>query len=308
MLDALTLDQMRIFATVAESGSFRAAAIKLMRVQSAISYAIANLESQLDVLLFDRSGHRPVLTPEGRLLLSDVRAILLKVDKMRARARGLGDGVELSFTLALDPQFPLEQAANALNVLQKTYPSVSVRVITASLGEAVLALREHRATLAISCFDFPDPTIERHAFTFLRRVAVVAAGHPLAARAASGEQVTAEDLADYIQVVGEDPSALTVGRDFAVLSPGTWRVSDNATKHALIRAGSGWGNLPSWLVYDDISRGRLVRLPVNELGPEGETAARVYLMHRTDSHFGPATRIFLGALKSHAHNDLSQRM
>ena len=62
MLDALTLDQLRTFATVADAGSFRAAAAKLGRVQSAVSHAIANLEAQLGVALFDRSARRPVLT------------------------------------------------------------------------------------------------------------------------------------------------------------------------------------------------------------------------------------------------------
>ena len=78
MLDALTLDQMRVFVAVAESGSFRAAAGRLSRVQSAVSHAIANLEGQLRIALFDRSRHRPTLTPEGQSLLADVRAILLK--------------------------------------------------------------------------------------------------------------------------------------------------------------------------------------------------------------------------------------
>src|SRR5262245_66580560 len=111
MLDALTLDQMRTFVAVADAGSFRSAAIRLVRVQSAVSHAIANLEDHLGVTLFDRSGHRPVLTAEGHALLADARAILLKVDGMRARARGLGEGVELELAIAIDPQFPLELAA-----------------------------------------------------------------------------------------------------------------------------------------------------------------------------------------------------
>jgi hypothetical protein len=66
MLDALTLDQMRTFVAVADAGRFRAAAIRLARVQSAVSHAISNLEDQLGVALFDRTGHRPILTAEGR--------------------------------------------------------------------------------------------------------------------------------------------------------------------------------------------------------------------------------------------------
>jgi len=297
MLDALTLDQMRVFVAVAEAGSFRAAAKRLLRVQSAVSHAMAGLEEQLGVTLFDRSGHRPVLTAQGRMLLSDVRAILLKVDKMRARARGLGEGVELGFSLALDPQFPLEMATLALGTVQERYPSIMVRILTASLGEAIHALHERRATLAISTIDLPDPGIERHALSYIKRIAVVSANHPLASRAASQAPLTTEVLSDHIQIVGEDPSPLTQGRDFAVLSPGTWRVTDNTTKLALIRAGTGWGNLPAWMVEHDIGQGTLVRLPIAEFGQQGETQAQAYLMHRTDSHFGPAVRLFVQALR-----------
>jgi DNA-binding transcriptional LysR family regulator len=300
MLDALTLDQMRTFVAVVETGSFRAAAARLVRVQSAVSHAIANLEAQLGVSLFDRSGHRPALTPEGHSLLADARAILLKVDTMRARARGLGEGIELGFAIALDPQFPLGIAGAALKELHEIYPSVTVRVLAASLGEAVLALRERRCTLAISGIDIPDPRIERQALTYVSRVAVAATGHPLALRAATGEPITAAELADHVQIVGEDPSPLTEGRDFSVLSPGTWRVGDNATKHALILAGIGWGTLPLWLVEQDLTAGRLVRVPAAEFGSEGEMVSRAWLMRRTDEHLGPAARKFCDALLRHA--------
>lgn len=303
MLDALTLDQMRVFVTVAEAGSFRAAAGRVARAQSAVSHAVANLESQLGVSLFDRSGHRPTLTPEGRSLLADAKAILLKVDTMRARARGLGDGVELGFAIALDPQFPLGAAAAALKELRETYPSVTVRVLAASLGEAVQALLERRCALAISGIDIPDPQIERRSLAYVSRVAVVAVDHPLAERAVAAEPIAAAELADHVQIVSEDPSRLTEGRDFDVLSPGTWRVGDNATKHALILAGIGWGNLPLWLVQRDLEEGRLIRLPAAEYGDRGESMHRAWLMHRTDEHLGPAARAFCDAMLRHV--DLS---
>lgn len=242
MLDGLTLDQMRIFVAVAETGSFRAAAARLSRVQSAVSHGIGNLEAQLGLSLFDRSGHRPVLTPEGRSLLADARAVLFKVDSMRARARGLGEGVELGLAIALDPQFPLALAAAALKELHGAYPSVSIRIQTAPLGEAIAALRERRCQLAVTSFEMPDPHIEREALVMLSRIAVVAPMHPLGGSSMSDAPITASDLADHIQIVAQDPTPLTEGVDYGVLSPGTWRVSDNATKHALILAGLGWGS------------------------------------------------------------------
>lgn len=299
MLDAVTLDQMRAFVAIAEAGGFRAAAGRLSRVQSAVSHAIGNLEAQLGVTLFDRSGRRPTLTPEGQALLADVRAILLKVDTMRARARGLGEGVELSLAIALDPQFPLGILAAALKDLHDGYSSVSVRLWTAPLGAAILALREGRCTLAITAAEIPDPRIELEALSFVPRAAVAAATHPIAARARSGEPLTAAELADHLQIVVPDPSPLTEGRDFGVLSPGTWRVSDNATKHALIVAGVGWGSLPLWLVERELAEGRLVRIAAAEFGPQGETLVRAYLAHRTDQPLGPAARLLREALLRH---------
>jgi DNA-binding transcriptional LysR family regulator len=297
MLDALTLDQMRVLIAVNEAGSFSGAAERLARAQSAVSYAIGNLESQLGVTLFDRSGYRPVLTPEGKMLLADARSILLKVDTLRARARGFGAGVELGLDVALDPQFPVDLASEALKELQDAYPLVTVRVFSAPLGEALRLLQEHRCTLAISGIDIPDPRIEREAIGFVPRAAVVSASHPLADRVLTGEAISAAELADHVQIVTEDPSALTRGREYDVLSIGTWRVSDNSTKYSLICAGIGWGNLPLWQVERDLLEGRLVRIPAAEFGEDGETVGRMWLMHRTDQPLGPAAKMLRATLK-----------
>ena len=58
-----TLDQLRVFLTVVDVGSFAGAARKLHRATSVVSYTIANMEAQLGVSLFDReSSRKPQLT------------------------------------------------------------------------------------------------------------------------------------------------------------------------------------------------------------------------------------------------------
>ena len=59
MIGNLTLDQLRVLVTIADTGSFSAASRELRRAQSAISQAVANLEGVQGVELFDRRGHRP---------------------------------------------------------------------------------------------------------------------------------------------------------------------------------------------------------------------------------------------------------
>ncbi len=296
MLDALTLDQMRTFVTVAESGSFRAGAIRLSRVQSAVSHAIANMEAELGVALFDRSGHRPVLTAEGHALLANARDILLRVDAMRARARGLGEGIELELSLVVDTLFPIETVGLALKEMRGAYPDVSIRLAVLPLGGPLDGLVDRRFTLGITVGeDFRDPAIARRALATVELVAVVAANHPLGLRA-GGDVLDNAVLADHLQIVLSDQSQRTVGRDYGVLSPQTCRVSGQDTKHAMIRSGLGWGRLPFWQVERDLAEGRLVRMPTAALGRNSQVGAEAYLIHRIDEPLGPAARVFSEAL------------
>lgn len=76
MIGSLTLDQLRVLVTIADSGSFSAAGRELRRAQSAISQAVANLEVIQGVELFDRRSHRPRLTQVGRVLVDQARLVL----------------------------------------------------------------------------------------------------------------------------------------------------------------------------------------------------------------------------------------
>lgn len=305
MLDALTLDQIRMFVTVADAGSFRAGATRLLRAQSAVSHAIANLETQLDVRLFDRTGHRPALTTAGLALLEDARAVLLKVDFMRARARGLGQGVETELALVVDTLYPLPLMASALKELREALPSVRLRLTIEPLGGPLQALRDKRCDLAIMAGeDFLDPRIDTEALQSVPIVAVAAASHALAQRR---KALTAVDLADHVQIVLTDPTALSDGRDFGVLSPQTLRVGTQDAKLALILAGVGWGRLPRWAVERELAAKQLVPLPASALGPLGVAQVQTYLAHRTDHTLGAAATALRSALHRLAQAQAAQR-
>jgi DNA-binding transcriptional LysR family regulator len=300
MLDVLTLDQLRAFVAVVDSGSFRQSAARLARAQSAVSHAIANLERELGLSLFDRTGHRPRLTPEGEALLANARDILLRVDAMRARARGLGQGVELELSLVVDTLFPLDRVGAALVEVRAAHPSVAFRLDVMPLGGPATALLAQRSTLAIMAGeDFRDPRLSFTALGPIEQVAVVAGSHPLARQPADTPLDVAQ-LFDHLQIVLADPTPLSEGRSFGVLSPQTCRVGSQEAKHAMILAGLGWGRLPGWLVARDLQEGRLHRLDTSALGRGGQTSYEVYLVHRLDQPLGPAARTFTRALAASA--------
>ena len=84
-------------------------------------------------------------------------------------------------------------------------------VVDGPAGTAIAALREGQCTLAITAAEIPDPRLELEALSFVRRAAIAAATHPLAARSRSGEPLTGAELADHVQIVVPDPSHLTGG-------------------------------------------------------------------------------------------------
>ena len=65
----LTLEALLVLDAIDRKGSFAAAAEELHKVPSALSYTVKQLETFLSLPLFDRSGQKAVLTPEGRMVL-----------------------------------------------------------------------------------------------------------------------------------------------------------------------------------------------------------------------------------------------
>ena len=127
MLDGVSLDQLRTFIAAADEGSFSAAGRRLRRAQSVVSQTLANLEGQLAVKLFDRSGHLPVLTDQGRALLADARAVAGDVDLLKARAKSLAGGLEPELSLAVDVMFPDATLTNSVAAFQKEFPATLLR-------------------------------------------------------------------------------------------------------------------------------------------------------------------------------------
>src|ERR1700755_3152867 len=98
-----TVEQLSVLVAVAEEGSLAAAARKLGRATSVVSYAIDNLEAQLGLKLFDRiTTRRPRLTREGQAVLVDARGLLAGIDGLKARVQGLQEGLEAEVALAVD--------------------------------------------------------------------------------------------------------------------------------------------------------------------------------------------------------------
>ena len=253
-----TFDQLRIFLTIVDTGSFAAAGRKLNRAVSVISYGIANLEAQLGVLLFEREGTRkPQLTVAGRALLAEARSIAHGMDGLRAKAKGLLDGLEAEVNLAVDVMLPAERLGKVLRAFAKEFPTVQLRLHAEALGAIVAMVLDRGAVIGISGpLSAGVEGIESMSAGLVPMVPVAAPDHPLGRMGA----IPPGAGRDHIQLVLTDRSRFTEGQDYSVSSPKTWRLADLGAKHALLREGIGWGNMPLPMIEADLVAGTLVRL------------------------------------------------
>ena len=280
-----TLDQLRVLIAVVETGSFAAAARKLNRATSVVSYTMANLEAQLGLTLFDRETTRkPQLTTAGRIVLAEARILIGGVSSLRAKVKGMLQGLEGELHVVLDSLLPGERVVDVLTAFSAEFPTVRLHLHIETLGAVANLVLSKVASIGVSGpFAADYDALERISVGSLRMVPVAAPIHSLASSSPGGHSPGAGR--QHIQLVIYDRSSLTAGRDFSVTGSRTWRLADLAAKHMLLKAGIGWGMMPWWMVADDVRTGRLVQL---EMPDRVAFDYLVDVIYRTDTPPGPA--------------------
>lgn len=254
-MDALTFDQIRVFLSVVDEGSFPKAAKSLQRAQSAVTYAIRKLEAEIGVPLFDRSAYRSVLTPAGRALLTRARRIAEEAGAFREQARGLARGLEAELSIVLDALYPMPQIFDALRAFTEQFPTVPPRLYVASLGAAANLVTDGTCAVGLLHSDIAElAALKLTPTTTIHLCPVVSPSHPLASIQGIIEPHV---LRQHVQLVLTDASTLTAAKDWGVLSSRTWRLADLGAKKSMLLAGLGWGNMPAHMVEDEIKDGRL---------------------------------------------------
>jgi DNA-binding transcriptional LysR family regulator len=294
MLDGISLDQLRAFIAAVDDGSFSAAARKLSRAQSAVSDLIGNLEGQLGVLLFDRSGRYPKLTPEGQVLLADARAVASDVDSLKARAKGMSSGLEPQLSVVLDVLFPIEAITESAKEFRQRFAGTPLRLYVEALGGAYQPILDGRAAFGVvGSLPMQPPSFASETLPAVAFAVVAARDHPLAALSGT---IPRRELAKHVQLVLTDRTSLSEGREFGVMSPSTWRLADLFAKHAFLLKGLGWGGMPLHAVQEDIASGKLVALDIEDAPGDG-LLLPMSVVYPASAPPGPAGRWLIDRLK-----------
>lgn len=263
----ITLDQLQVLDAIEHHGSFTAAASVLHRVPSALSHAVAKLESDLGTPLFVRQGRRAILNEAGRTLLDEGRLLLRAAHELERRVERVATGWEAELRIGIDAVMPGERILPLVRRFYAAGHGTRISIGNEVLGGSWDALAADRADLVLGAPGDPPARAgigSRPLCRPLMRL-VVAAGHPLATWQGP---LSAAELSRHRAVVIADTSreldARTVG---LIEGQDVLRVSDMRTKAAAQIAGLGVGQLPAWLADPEIAAGRLIELQIADPRP-----------------------------------------
>ena len=260
-----------------------------------VSQTLANLEGQLGVTLFDRRARYPTLTEQGRALLENARAVAGQMDAFKARAKTLSEGLEPELSLSIDVMYPMSELVEAVAKFRKTFPHTSLRLFVEVLGAVVEPVLQGSCQIGIvgSLPVLPE-AVHSEFLLDVPLVTVVAHSHPLASYKGVIPQ---SELQRHVQLVLTDRSTLSKGQNYGVFSKNAWRLADMGARHAFLRAGFGFGNMPRFMVEDDIASGKL-RVVRIELPRSVKPLMPMRAVYRTDAPPGPAGRWLIDHLRS----------
>jgi DNA-binding transcriptional LysR family regulator len=286
-----SLDHWAVLAAVVDQGGFAPAAAALHRSQSAVSYAIARLQSALDVPIFRLEGRRAVLTAEGEALLKRARPLLRDLATLERLARSMKQGWESALRLVVDAAFPRELLLKIVAELRQLCPNTEINLSDAVLSGAEEVITEGSADVVVTSRVPPLYLGE-----FLMDVRFIGVARPDHALFQLERPLTVDDLARHVQIVVRD-SGTRAPRDEGWLgAERRCTVSSLEASLAMIEAGLGYGWIPEHLMAEPHRLGKVRALP---LGAGGTRKLSLHLVVVHPEPIGPAARAAVECFERH---------
>jgi len=235
-------ESLEAFLYVVESGSFSAAARKLKKSQSTISTAIANLEADLGVILFDRNSRHPTITPHGLRVLPYVKAIFAASERLDELSTRLTDNIEPRLSFVLSDLWQTTHHESILRQFSDLYPDIEFECIIAEDDDVIDSIQSGRAHVGVLRVQKNYPTdISTARLQVGTEMAIfIHQSHPLAQQ----KEIDIDALQTVRQLVLK-----TYVRPDNVLSIGpVWSSPSLLLLLEMAEQGFGWGILPRWLV------------------------------------------------------------
>ena len=257
-----TLDSWEILQTVVQLGGFAAAAKKLNRSQSTISYAIGRLQEQLGVRLFEIHGRKAQLTEAGRVLLADVEPHLAGFHELEQRARVMASGGASEVRISVDSIFPDDRLFEALATFSRSFPHVRLKLRQGTFLSADSEFSLHNSQICVTGLVSRELLVKP--ILVIGMIAVVRCDHPLVSMP---RRLSRSDLMQHILVTIESAASGTLKQQPRLPTQRGLPVTSIESAISAVRSGLCFGWLPMYRIQPELDRGDFVALPL----PAGKT-------------------------------------
>ncbi|AXY56463.1 LysR family transcriptional regulator [Acinetobacter chinensis] len=285
-------EQLSIFKTVMETGSFSAAARKIGKVPSAVSMSIANMEIDLNLTLFIRQGREPVPTAQAIALYERTQNLLIEINEWRQYALSLSSGLESSLNIVVVSELLHTNWTDYIALLEKQFPELQINIYSAPQEDAQKMLTNQSAQFALM---FEREQLESsEQFVELKREALVPVAsvhHPLAAY----DQVSFEQIhqSRQIAVASRDKSI----KPELLFSKHHWRTDNHHSACSMIMQNLGWGVLPLEMFNENPELQQHLKV-LNFLDFTPKFEYFVDLVWNRESELGSAARFLINHLRN----------
>ena len=194
----MDLKQLGYLLAVRDAGSFTKAAQGLHVAQPAVSMAIAKLEQQLELRLFDRQDRSVRLTPEGEVLCRHAERLLLQMHQAQAEMAELKGLERGEVRIGIPYMMGSYYFPPILMAFKHSYPGLKIRVEEAGTRELLSRMVDGSLDLAILITSDLPPGLEGAQLLREEMLMVVGEEHPLrGAGAVSLPQFFSQELAMF---------------------------------------------------------------------------------------------------------------
>ncbi len=241
----LDQDELAALVSVVNTGSFRAAAEELKRAQSSISYAIKNLEKDLDIEIFSRNTYRPQLTAQGELIYNKAKHVLKMQNELTDYASSIKSGQETNISLEINILYPQDLLAIALEKFKDKFPQTKINLSV--INSAIIGNTFNDSYKII--IDIEQAELAKLEKILIANIEELPVSHP-------DYPAAQEGLTDaYFSNLTELKMNQTQNTE-----TNTWSLTNYELIKNLISKKLGWAYLPASFIQNELNNSSLVKI------------------------------------------------
>lgn len=259
--NALNPDNLAMLQTIAQQGSFAAAARAMGVVPSALTYRVRQIEDALDVLLFDRNSRQAQPTPAGLELLKEGEKILLATHAITHKIKRIATGWEPELTLCIDGVISQHTMLELIGAFYTLGAPTRIKLHSGIMAGTLEALSTGTADIAIGTVMTTNsaPGMQHAPLGEITFIFVVAPQHPLASET---QPLSDHTISQHRLITVADTAKLSPMTIGVLTGQETLTVHSMDAKLQALLQGLGCGFLPEPMVRAHLAQGHLVTKPV----------------------------------------------